>query len=73
MEFQAITAVILGGTRFSGGVGSVEKTVLGAIAIGMILNFMTIKGISAQYQQAATGFIILLAATIDRATRGRTR
>lgn len=71
LEFEAITAVILGGTSLSGGVGRVEKTLLGAIIVAMILNYMTIKGISPYYQRAVTGFIILAAAILDRLSRGR--
>jgi ribose transport system permease protein len=71
LEFDAITAVILGGTRLAGGVGRIEKTILGAIIVGMILNYMTIKGISAHYQRAVTGFIILGAVLLDRLSRGR--
>lgn len=71
LEFEAITAVILGGTSLSGGIGRVEKTLLGAIIVAMVLNFMTIKGISAHYQRAATGLIILAAAALDRISQGR--
>ncbi len=73
LEFDAITAVILGGTSLSGGVGKVQKTILGAIIVGMILNYMTIKGISAHYQRAVTGFIILAAAILDRFSQGKNR
>jgi ribose transport system permease protein len=73
LEFEAITAVVLGGTRLSGGVGRVERTLLGAIIVGMILNYMTIMGISAHYQRAVTGFIILGAALLDQFSRGRDR
>lgn len=73
LEFEAITAVVLGGTRLSGGVGRVERTLLGAIIIGMVLNYMTIMGISAHYQRAVTGFIILGAALLDQISRGRER
>lgn len=72
LEFDAITAVILGGTSLSGGVGKVQKTILGAIIVGMILNFMTIRGISAHYQRAATGLIILAAALLDRLSQRKT-
>ena len=72
LEFEAITAVILGGTSLSGGVGRVEKTLIGAIVVAMILNFMTIKGISAYFQRAVTGFIILAAAILDRLSQGKT-
>jgi ribose transport system permease protein len=71
LEFEAITAVILGGTSLSGGVGRVEKTLLGAIIVAMILNYMTIKGISPHYQRAVTGFIILAAAILDRLSHGK--
>ncbi len=71
LEFEAITAVILGGTKLSGGVGRVERTILGAIIVGMILNYMTIMGISAYYQRAVTGFIILGAALLDQISRTR--
>lgn len=71
LEFEAITAVVLGGASLSGGSGRVEKTLVGAIIVGMILNFMTIMGISAYYQRATTGFIILAAAVLDRLSRGR--
>jgi ribose/xylose/arabinose/galactoside ABC-type transport system permease subunit len=71
LEFEAITAVILGGTSLSGGVGKVEKTLLGAIIVAAILNYMTIKGVSAHYQRAVTGFVILAAATLDRMSRGK--
>jgi ribose/xylose/arabinose/galactoside ABC-type transport system permease subunit len=37
------------------------------------LNYMTIKGISAHYQRAVTGFIILAAAVLDQLSRGRER
>lgn len=70
--FDAVTAVILGGTSLKGGSGRVEKTILGAIIVGLILNYLTIKGISPHYQKALTGFVILLAALLDRLTHGRT-
>jgi len=71
LEFDAITAVILGGTSLAGGKGRVEKTIIGALIVGLILNYMTIKGISAHYQRAVTGFIILGAALLDQLSRAR--
>jgi ribose/xylose/arabinose/galactoside ABC-type transport system permease subunit len=38
----------------------------------MVLNYMTIMGISAHYQRAVTGFIILGAAVLDQLSRART-
>lgn len=71
-EFYTIAAVVLGGTRLSGGVGRVEKTLLGAFILYMVLNFMTLRRIPAEWQQTATGLLVLAAIILDRlAQRGR--
>ncbi len=70
-EFDAVTAVVLGGASLSGGVGRVEKTLLGALMLVMVLNYMTIRGIQDIWQTAVTGLLILAAVTLDRLVRGR--
>jgi ribose transport system permease protein len=71
-EFFTIAAVVLGGTRLSGGVGRVEKTLLGALILYMVLNYMTLRRIPAEWQQAATGLLVLAAIVVDWvAQRGR--
>lgn len=70
LEFDAITAVVLGGTSLKGGVGRLGNTLLGAIIVGLVLNYLTMRGISAHYQRAFTGFIILVAALLDRTIHG---
>jgi ribose/xylose/arabinose/galactoside ABC-type transport system permease subunit len=73
LEFQAITAALIGGLSVSaGGVGRVERTLLGAWIVGMITNYQTIRGIPPNYQQALLGGILLLAIVADRIFRGRT-
>lgn len=70
-EFFTIAAVVLGGTRLSGGVGRVEKTLLGAMILYMVLNYMTLRRIPTEWQQAATGLLVLAAVVFDRlAQRG---
>jgi ribose/xylose/arabinose/galactoside ABC-type transport system permease subunit len=72
LEFQAITAALIGGLSVSaGGVGRVERTLLGAWIVGMITNYQTIRGIPPNYQQALLGGILLLAIVADRLFRGR--
>jgi ribose transport system permease protein len=72
LEFYAVAAVVLGGTRLSGGVGRVEKTLLGAMIVYMVLNYMTLRHIPAIWQQAVTGLLVLAAVVIDQlAQRGR--
>lgn len=71
-EFYTIAAVVLGGTRLSGGVGRVEKTLIGAFIVYMVLNYMTLRRIPTEWQQAATGLLVLAAIIADRlAQRGR--
>jgi ribose transport system permease protein len=71
-EFFTIAAVVLGGTRLSGGIGRVERTLLGALILFMTLNWMTIRRVPTEWQQAATGLLVLAAIIIDRlAQRGR--
>lgn len=68
-EFYTIAAVVLGGTQLTGGVGRVEKTLIGAFIVYMVLNYMTIRRIPTEWQQAVTGLLVLAAVLIDRFTR----
>ncbi|MDO4308356.1 MAG: ABC transporter permease [Eubacteriales bacterium] len=69
MEFEAVTAVVLGGASLKGGEGNVLKTLIGAVIVGMIANFMTLFGVDANYQSAVTGAFILFAAIFNRMTQ----
>jgi len=60
-EFQAIAAVVVGGTSIFGGEGSVIGTVIGALLIGIILNGLTLMGISAYWQGVVTGSVVISA------------
>ena len=72
MEFQAIIAALVGGVSVtSGGVGRVERTLLGALIVGMMTNYQTIKGIDPAFQQAFLGGLLLAAILADRLLRGR--
>ena len=72
MEFQAIIAALVGGLSVtSGGVGRVERTLLGALIVGMMTNYQTIKGIDPAFQQAFLGGLLLAAVLADRVLRGR--
>ena len=61
-------SVVLGGTAVSGGTGGVVKALGGVVLIILIQNGMNIIGISAFWQQAMFGIIILSAVyvTTDR-------
>ena len=69
IEFSAIAAVVLGGARLAGGVGRIEKTLVGAVILAMVLNFLTLRGIPDIWQQTVTGFLVLGTVLIDRVVR----
>lgn len=73
-EFDALAAVILGGTSLLGGVGSVYKVVFGVLILGFIKNGFILLGFPHYTQQIVTWVIILLAVSIDLfSNRGRSR
>ena len=64
MELACIIAVLLGGTAFSGGEGSVAKTMVGAIIIMCVTTgLMTV--IPAYWQTLATGSVLLIAVVMN--------
>lgn len=64
MELACIIAVLLGGTRFAGGEGSVEKTIVGAIIIICVtVGMLTI--IPAYWQTLAMGSVLIIAVTLN--------
>jgi D-xylose transport system permease protein len=44
-ELDAISAVIIGGTSFGGGIGTISGTVIGAFIIGILNNGMSLLGV----------------------------
>ena len=64
-ELQAITAPIIGGTSFSGGVGTTAGTLAGALIVGVLGNIMNLTGVGSYVQQIVMGLIIAVAVTYD--------
>lgn len=64
----AIAAVIVGGTAITGGVGSVWRTLVGALIIQVVRIGMTFMGVSVFAQQIVFGLILVaaVAVTMDR-------
>ena len=64
-ELDAISAVIIGGTSFTGGIGTITGTVIGAFIIGILNNGMSLYGVPTFYQLIIKGLIIILAVWFD--------
>ncbi len=65
LEFDAITAVILGGVSFSGGVGSISGTVLGILLIQAFNTGLIMTNVPSFWQYVARGALLLFALTSD--------
>ena len=68
-EFDAITAVIVGGTSFLGGIGTVTGALIGSIIVGLINNILNLLHVSTQYQLIVKGLLIAIAVIIDIKTK----
>ncbi len=65
-ELDAIAAVILGGTSFVGGIGSIWGTLIGALIIAVLTNGLILIGVSDIWQFIIKGLVIIGAVALDR-------
>ena len=70
MELSVIAAVVIGGTKVSGGSGTVPGVLLGCLLLGTIGQALTVMGIAATWQGLVYGLVILFALLLGRALRG---
>ena len=68
-ELDAIAAVILGGTSFVGGIGSIVGTLIGALIIAVLTNGLILMGVSDIWQYIVKGLVIIGAVALDRYRR----
>ena len=66
VELSVIAAVVVGGASLSGGVGSITGTLFGALVAGLIGNALVLLGVDGNWQQVATGVLILAAVLVNR-------
>lgn len=70
-ETDAIAAVVLGGTSFSGGVGKIGGVVIGILIIAVLSNALNLLAINSFWQLVAKGIVILLAVCVDNIKTAR--
>ena len=66
-EFEVLTAVILGGTSIQGGSGSVVKSIIGIVIIGILKNGFVMLGLPYYFQWLAQCIIMIVIIWIDLA------
>jgi ribose/xylose/arabinose/galactoside ABC-type transport system permease subunit len=63
--------VVVGGTSFAGGEGSILGTLIGAAIMGVLRTGLNLIGVEAYWLPAAQGVIIIGAITLDQWFRRR--
>jgi len=64
-ELDAISACIIGGTSFFGGVGTVGGTLIGALIMGVLRNGLNIMSVDTNWQTVVIGTVIIAAVYVD--------
>ncbi len=73
LELKAIAAVVVGGTAIRGGKGTIAGTLLGVALLGTIATALTFVGVSAFWEKAVQGAIILAAVASDAFFAGKVK
>jgi ribose transport system permease protein len=65
-ELDAIAAVVIGGTRLSGGQGTIIGTLVGTLIMGVLTNLLRLKNVDSNIEMMVKAVIIVLAAAMQR-------
>jgi len=68
-ELDAIAAVVIGGTRLSGGKGTIVGTIIGTLMIGVLTNMLRLNNVDSNVEMMIKGGIILLAVAVQKQGR----
>ncbi len=64
-NMNIIASVVIGGTSFSGGKGTIIGTIIGSLVIGMLNNGLLLMGLSVSEQMIARGIVIVVAVSLS--------
>ena len=65
LELEVIACVVIGGTRITGGHGSVGATFLGVVILGLLRFGMDMMGVLQQHQIVLIGFLVILVVILN--------
>ena len=72
-ELDVIAAAVIGGTSFSGGIGTIPGAVLGAVVMQSLRSGMSLLNIDSPSQDIVVGVVLVTAVAIDALMRQRRR
>ncbi len=72
-ELDVIAAAVIGGTSFSGGIGTIPGAVLGAVVMQSLRSGMSLLNIDSPSQDIVVGVVLVTAVAIDALLRVRNR
>ncbi len=64
-EFNAVAAVAIGGNSLLGGSGTIPRTIVGVLILGIINNLMILIGVPGESQNLVKGVIVVVAVLMD--------
>lgn len=64
-ELDSIAAVVIGGTKLSGGFGSIPRTIVGILILMALQSGLVLMGVNPYYQGMFKGAILILAVAVD--------
>jgi D-xylose transport system permease protein len=73
VELQVIAAAVIGGTSFSGGIGTIAGGVLGAVIMQSLTSGMILIGVDTALQDIVVGVVLVGAVGVDTSIRRRSR
>lgn len=69
LEFDVVTAVVLGGVSVNGGEGKLQGVVIGLLIIAILSNGMILLGVDSYFQTVVKGAVLLMAVGIDNISK----
>ena len=73
LDLFAMAAAIMGGTSFSGGIGTIGGAVAGILTLQVFKNGLTLMGVNSFLQDTVTGLVIIFAIIVDYFKRRASR